>query len=240
MSELFWQIHSKSGSVYGHIVAKISVTTSFLLKVMLRALSLSYCCILKNISRGMSKQNLFYSWSLLLNWADSCLHKEKYLKYWLRFSQVPFFAWKKSKTSSINSSQFLGCPILIPDLADASTSSAPANCRQGFLPSAVTHQFCPVCAGHSAGYLPACWAFPAVAADLHLAAATKLCPICTFQMTQRGKNWHCGFRLGLVRTIAKPGISVHWQHWWQSFIPQGSAATLGADLNYFLLIPKVN
>ena len=118
-------------------------------------------------------------------WTDSCLYKEKYLKYWSRFSQVPFFALRKGKNGRSNSSLFFHCPILIPDLAGASASSAPANCRPGFLPSAVNDCLCPVCAGHSAGYIPAYWALPSIAADLHLAARTKLCPVCTFQMMRK-------------------------------------------------------
>lgn len=212
MSELFWEIHSESGAVYGRIVAKISITTLFLPRKILKALLVSYCCSLKNIQGHEQAKCLLQLKLIAKVWTDSCLHEEKYLKYWSRSSQVPFCAWKKGKNSRSNSSQFLHCPILIPDLADASSSSAPANCRQGFLPSAVTCCLCPVCAGHSAGYLPACWAFPSVAADLHLAARTKLCPICTFQMMQRGKNWHCRFKLSLVRTIAKPVISVHRQY----------------------------
>lgn len=126
------------------MVAKISITTVFLLRKIFKALSSSYCCILENIPRVM--------------WKTSILQ----LKPVAKLKLIPVFI--RRNIQSISPDFIKCCPllgrrekivratvpsscatILIPDSADASAWSAPAKSKQGFLPSALTHCLCPLC-----------------------------------------------------------------------------------------------
>lgn len=145
-------------------------------------LCLHHTVVLWRICPGAWAKQVFYSWSLLLNfeWIPVFIRRNiwnigpDFLKF------CPFLGRRVEIVRATVSSSCT--TVLILDLADASAWSAPAKCQQGFLPSALTHCLCLPCAGHSTGYSPVCSVFPSIIADLHLAARTRLCPICTFQM----------------------------------------------------------